>query len=335
MSLLCDHQPLCDVRLSPKGNQMISGSGVTQKSTKTVPTASPTVNGRIVSATKGFPRTPEPFLTMRVHDLGDNPSITGLCVGYERAEWRARQFVDHIMEWLPEFALNHRELRGMRSGNSVEMIRQAARRVYESKKFKARGEFGELFLHAAIRQVFGSLPAISKIYYKSARNNAVKGFDAVHVVGPADHMELWLGEAKFYSDYKRAVRDVILELDKHTRTDYLRDEFLAIRGKIDPKWSHAKKLEELLSENKSLDEVFSCACIPVLLTYDSKCVGSYSKCDEDYKRAFETEIRANHLIFGNRKLPKELRIHLILLPLDTKSKLVALLDEKLKVWQSI
>jgi hypothetical protein len=289
----------------------------------------------LISEDPGFPKTPEPFLTLRVHDLTDEPSVTGLCVGYERSEWRASQFVDHLMEWLPEFALNHTELADMHSGNMVKMIRRAARKVYESKKFKVRGEFGELFLHAAIRQVFGSLPAISKIFYKSARNNTVKGFDAVHVVGPPDEMELWLGEAKFYSDFKRAVREVVVELEKHIQTDYLRDEFLLIRGKIDPKWPHAARLEELLSENKSLDEVFLRVCIPVLLTYDSRCLGNYSTCDEAYKKAFETEIRANHLFFKNQKLPKEIRIHLILLPLETKSKLIALLDEKLRVWQSV
>jgi hypothetical protein len=282
-----------------------------------------------------FPAKPEPFLTVRIQDLSETPSLTGLCVGYERSEWRASQFVDHVMEWLPEFALNHTELSALHSGNTVKLVREAARKVYESKKFKNRGEFGELFLHAAIRQVFDSLPAISKIYYKSALNNTVKGFDAVHVVGPADDMELWLGEAKFYSDFNRAVRDVVTELQTHTTTNYLRGEFLLIRGKIDPDWPHAQALDALLNENRSLDEVFSRVCLPVLLTYDSKCLGSFSKCDQLYQKAFAQEIRANHLIFKNQKLPQEIRIHLILLPLRTKAKLIDLLDKKLKVWQSL
>jgi hypothetical protein len=106
------------------------------------------------------------------------------------------------MEWLPEFALNYSELTNVHSGNMTALVKQAAKRVYETNKFKRRGEFGEILLHAAIRQVFGSLPAISKIYYKSARNDTVKGFDAVHVVGPPEEMEVWLGEAKFYEDFK-------------------------------------------------------------------------------------------------------------------------------------
>lgn len=283
-----------------------------------------------------FPRKPAKFLEVRVHDLGDKSSVTGLCVGYERNSWRATQFARHILEWLPEFALRHSELTDIDSGNAVQLIRDAARRVYESKMFKNRGEFGELFLHAAIRQVFDSLPAISKIYYKSARNNTVKGFDAVHVVESRDGaLELWLGEAKFYSDYGNAVRDVVDELKQHTQTDFLRDEFLLLKGKIDSTWPHARALEDLLSENKSLDEVFARACFAVLLTYDSACLAQYSKCDLAYVAAFEAEIRKHYALFTSKKLPAEITVHLLLLPLHTKEVLLKELDGRLKAWQTI
>jgi uncharacterized protein DUF1837 len=288
-----------------------------------------------MSGSNGFPKRPQPFLEVRVKDLGADPTLTGLCVGYERSEWRAAQFADHVMEWLPEFALNYTELRSVQPGNMAQLMRQAAQKVYQSRRFRNRGEFGELFLHIAIRQVFGSLPAISKIYYKSASNDTVKGFDAVHVVGPPDKMELWLGEAKFFNNFNRAVRDVVDELKKHTKTNYLRDEFILIRGKIDPAWPHAPKLNELLSKNKSLDQIFTRACIPVLLTYDSDCLKEHSACDAAYKRAFEKEIREHHLHFKSQCLPRTITIHLILLPLNTKQELIRLLDNKLKTWQAI
>lgn len=278
---------------------------------------------------------PSAFLKVRVHDVTTKPSLTGLCVGYERNDWRASQFARHIIEWLPEFALKHAELTDMNSGNAVQMIRDAAKRVYQSKKFASRGEFGELFLHAAIREVFDSHPAISKIFYKTSRNDTVKGFDAVHVVGSDSELELWLGEAKFYSDIGRAVRDVVKELATHTDANYLRDEFLLIKGKIDPSWPHAKALEDLLAENKSLDEVFSKACIAVLLTYDSDCLCGHSKCDGAYETAFEAEIRRHHARFTSMALPKDVTIHLILLPLNTKKLLLTELDSKLRAWQTI
>jgi hypothetical protein len=281
-------------------------------------------------------KQPEKFLEVRVHDINVSPSITGLCVGYERGIWRASQFAQHIFDWLPEFALKDSELNGVDSSNMVSMLRNAARRVYNTEKFKNRGEFGELFLHAAIRQVFNSEPAISKIYYKTAANETVKGFDAVHVVeSPNNELELWLGEVKFYTDIGKAIDDVVSELQKHTETDYLRNEFLLIKGKIESGWKHADELKTLLSENKSLDEVFTRACIPVLLTYDSKCLSQHTVCDDAYKEAFETEIRKYYQTFKNKQLPTNITIHLILFPLNTKEILISELDNKLKAWQSL
>ncbi len=57
------------------------------------------------------------------------------------------QFAKHIIEWLPEFALKHSELTDMHSGNAVQLLRDAAKRVYESEKFENSSKFGELLLH--------------------------------------------------------------------------------------------------------------------------------------------------------------------------------------------
>ena len=106
---------------------------------------------------------PGQFLNVRIHNMDCNPSLSGLCVGYERGEWRAQQLADHVMDWLPEFALTASECATFGHQNATKLIRSAAKRVYDSKKFHKRGEFGEILLHIAIRQVFDSLPAVSKM----------------------------------------------------------------------------------------------------------------------------------------------------------------------------
>ncbi len=282
---------------------------------------------------------PQSFLEVRVHDLHLNPSLCGLCAGYERKSWRVNQFAAHLVEWLPEFALTESELNNLNSANAVSLLRRAAQIVYQSDKFKNRGEFGELLLHAAVRQVHNSIPAISKIYYKSAVNETVKGFDAVHVVDSEDGLELWLGEAKFYDDCTRAIRDVIAELKDHLETNYLKNEFLVIGGKIDESSKHASELRRLCHPNTSLDEVFSRACIPVLLTYDSNCVNTHEACDKSYCTSFIKELKTHHNNFLRKiqklDLPDELRVHLFLVPIASKAELVEKLDEKLKTWQQI
>jgi len=237
------------------------------------------------------------------------------------------------MEWLPEFALSAAECEKMSHANAVRFMRRAAKAVYDSQKFEKRGEFGELFLHIAIRQVFGSLPAISKLYYKTANNETVKGFDAVHVVGLPGELELWIGEAKFYKDISDAIREVVRELDDHTKTDYLRSEFALITNKIDDSWEHSETLKRLLDPNTSLDEVFTRTCIPVLLTYDSPVLAAHTACDDAYAAAFTEEIETYWRRFAQKDLPAELRIHLFLLPLNTKEDLIVALDKRLKQWQ--
>lgn len=138
-----------------------------------------------------------PFLTVLVHDEEILPGLTALCAGHELGEWRAKQFADYLMKWMLEFCLSYSELEGLTPLNATELIKQAASRIYQTKKFEKRGEFGELLLHAILRQVYSTIPAVSKIYYKDSANDTVKGFDAVHVVADEDSLELWLGEAKF------------------------------------------------------------------------------------------------------------------------------------------
>ncbi|MYD74906.1 MAG: DUF1837 domain-containing protein [Gammaproteobacteria bacterium] len=125
---------------------------------------------------------PPPFLVERVHELDLSPGLTGLCVGYELGSWRRDQFAEHVLEWIPEFALSWSEADGLHAGNATQLIRRAAQRVYSTDTYAKRGEFGELFLHIAIRQVFQTIPAVSKIYFKDTPNDVVKGFDCVHVV---------------------------------------------------------------------------------------------------------------------------------------------------------
>jgi len=281
-------------------------------------------------------KQPEKFLNVRVHDINAKPGLTGLCVGYERGVWRASQFAQHIFEWLPEFVLKDSEIKGIDSSNMVSMIRNAAKRVYDSEKFNNRGEFGELFLHAAVRQVFNSEPAVSKIYYKTATNDTVKGFDSVHVVeSHSGELELWLGEAKFYSNIENAISDVVKEIQKHIETDYLRKEFLLIKGKVDPNWKHAQKFNDLLSESTSLDDIFARTCIPILLTYNSDCLKNHTICDATYEKDFRIEIKKHYMTFKSKNIPNNITIHLILLPLNTKAVLISELNSKLRIWQTI
>lgn len=273
---------------------------------------------------------PPPLLRTIVKRVADMPGLAGLCAGFEGGEWRYEQLAEHIVEWLPEFALNEREFSALSGANARRALRAAAETIYKSAKYASRGEVGEILLHAIIRQEFGSVPAISKVFFKDAPNDTVKGFDAVHVVEAADGLELWLGEVKLYQDVSSAVRDVVKELHEHTRIPYLRTEFAAIWRKVDPDHPHRATLERLLAGNVTMDEVFTRLCIPVLLTYDSSTVAAHKRTDGIYEAAISAEFDKHHGRFRTANLPDEVKIILILLPMNNKAKLIERFDAKLK-----
>ena len=275
------------------------------------------------------------FFNIIIHKDDTFPDLHGVCAGFESRQWRKDQLVDYLFEYLPEFALTYSEFENLTGENVVAKMRQVVMSIYQSEKFKNRGEFGELLLHAIIRETYNTIPAISKIYYKDGPNETVKGFDAVHVVVTDDTLELWLGEVKFYNNISQAISHVIEELNQHVNVTYVRNEFIAITNKIDDKWPHADRLKTLLHHHTSLDDVFSNTCIPVLLTYDSTTLAKYdNKCDE-YVREISEEFQKFHKVFCDKLGEFPLTIHLFLFPLNTKAELINSLESKLKIWQNL
>jgi hypothetical protein len=212
------------------------------------------------------------------------------------------------------------------------MIRKAARIVYQTDKYKLRGEFGELFLHIALRQIYKSVPAISKLYWKDSVNSTVKGYDSVHVVEINKKLELWLGEVKFYSDATKAIREVVAEIKDHTGLQYMKNEIALIANKLDESSPHYTTLSKLLHPNTSLDEVFDSACIPVLITYDSEVLKSHSKGSQSYIEAMQNEVAKIQKNLSKKliKLALPIRVHLFVIPLNSKASLITKMDDSLK-----
>lgn len=275
------------------------------------------------------------MLELVLHEIGSDRSISGLCAGYEGKQWRHSALVDYLMESLPDFCLTYSEYSQIGHESAVRMIRKAAKSVYSTGKFKNRGEFGELLLHVILKTTMGTLPAVSKIYYKDSANDTVKGFDAVHVVPSETGLELWLGEVKFYEEIGSAIRDVTKELEQHLMADYLRSEFVAILNKVDRDWPHGRQLLALLDEGTSLDQVFEAFCIPVLLTYDGKTTADHDASSEAYRQALASEMRAIKEKFDRRVASVPHRIHLFLMPLKTKKILVEALHLKLEAMKAL
>jgi hypothetical protein len=279
-----------------------------------------------------FPTRPDPFLVARVREPTDDPDWQLLCAGYEDAKWRKVGLSTYLLNHLVEFAFRWSELEGLGSATALEMIDEAAKRVYTSSKPKSRGEFGELLLHAVLRSHCDSEPAMSKIFFKSGDNDTVKGFDCVHVVPRGDTLELWFGEAKFYTEVRPAIREVVEELERHLGTAYLRREFALVQSKIDANWPYAAQFRELIAKTRPIDEIFDVLRIPVLLTYDSTAVNAYDEVSPDFVAALEAEAREalDYFLERSASLPDQVRVHLLLVPVKEKAALARHLHGRLQ-----
>lgn len=262
-----------------------------------------------------------------------------MCAGYDEQRWRAKALVEHLCQWIPEWALRYGELNErLDSATLMAMSRRAALRVYTSKNFESRGEFGEIMLHAAIRQEFDTHPAISKIFFKDRSNDYVKGFDCVHVsTNDQGGLDLWLGEAKFYVRRGQAIAAVAKDLREHLTRDFLREEFALVLDKVDGAFPFADQLYDLISANRPLDEIFTSVRIPILLAYDSKTIRDHREVSTSFEEAMRADAIAASKSLSEKvednKLPRTVSIELILLPVEDKKQLTKLLDTELRNWQ--
>lgn len=210
--------------------------------------------------------------------------------------------------------------------------------IYSSPKYKNRGEFGELLLHYILKDLYKTVPAISKMYFKDGPNETVKGFDAVHVIVNSEgNLDLWLGEVKFYNNASKAISDVIPEIKEHFAQDYLLTEFIAITNKLDKESPFYDKLSKLISPDTSLDDIFERICVPVLITFNSKVIDKHTKYTTTYKEEMKAEMEKHFKQFESqfKKLGIDIEVHLFLLPLKTKETFVQILNNKLIQWQQL
>ena len=280
----------------------------------------------------------KPLLVPRVSDTGVEPKFSVFCVGYEAKQWRAEQLVrDFFRRHLSSFALNYSDWKKIDGDSAAEALSRSARMVYETDKYKRRGEFGELFLHGILRDFYKAEPAVSKIYYADGPNEVAKGFDSVHVVLNEDSgLDLWLGEAKLYESMTGAIGEIVKSLNDHVGEQFLRREFLAITNKFDVAWEHTEALSDLLDDNTSLDSIVDRLVMPVLLTYKSSAIGKYDEVCDEYKEALITEAKGAWTKF-KEKLPCDfpITVYLIVLPLEDTAKVRDLADETLRNYQSL
>lgn len=266
------------------------------------------------------------------------------------------EFVEVIINNVPEYAFAFHEDYSNTS-NIVEAVRESAKTLMKIKNvsllkkyfdegidetkwdadllddYLKTGVFGELILHFILKEFKQTIPLISKVYFKDSFCHEAHGFDSVHVSGET----LWLGEAKFYTDVKGGIRELISDLNRHLRFDYLKDQFLIIkRGLSSSLHPEKERWIKKLSETRRLDDIFKQICVPLFCIYSSSIPSQIDNAQfntiylhhiEELKKYFDEKNT-----FPNKK---NVNCVLILLPIECKKTLVKSLLEKIVYMQGI
>jgi hypothetical protein len=235
-----------------------------------------------------------------------------------------------LIEWLPDYALKEDEL-NVSHCNMYVRLKEAAVRVYSSSNYAARGEVGEITLHAICRDYFKTIPVAPRVFYLTSSNDVVKSFDMVHVrypdVGPP---ELWLGEAKFYTDPRQALDAAIASIETHIDQGFLNNEKLILGPQISKSTPRYQEVRDLLSVQTSLDELFRTAVFPVCIACNSQSALLATAHTPDYKLKLDEEIDELATRLKKSGVCSKLRIMLIYVPLQSKTKLADAFDLRLK-----
>jgi hypothetical protein len=277
-----------------------------------------------------YAHKPKRLLERLYFDESGNTVQTICCAGFELNAWRCIPFAEHLIEWLPEYALPEDEL-AVTHANMYVKLKQAAIRVYTSQKYKRRGEAGEIALHAICRDYFETLPISPRVFYKSATNDVVKAFDLVHArFPPASGVELWLGESKLYTDTKEAITEALKSVTEHLQQGFLKEQKLLLGPQIPKTVPHYDELLQLFEPQTSLDKFLQASVFVIGVLSNSGACAAATQIDDAYRAALEGEFAAIHDRLVNSGLTNSIRVLLIYVPLASKNALVDAFDAKLK-----
>ena len=133
------------------------------------------------------------------------------------------------------------------------------------------GFYGEVLLDLILRCFLNTNVILARGYlYSPIENSEVKGFDAFHLVENKDKLDLWLGEAKFYVDFKRPITDVLTKLKTSLSDDYVHNNLLALidwQDRFTTSSSRLKTILDLWEENPEINLAQQMTDHQIRLTY--------------------------------------------------------------------
>lgn len=270
----------------------------------------------------------------------DNTTVLSLANDFEDKKWRREKFENFVWDNIALTALSAKE-REKLAGKNASTLRAAAKNLRLTDKEGDIGqgsELAEIVLYGIMRNYYGALPVVPKIFYKQNAQDNAKGADSVHIVLEGnDGFSLWFGEAKFYNSIENArLASVVESVGNSLTTEKLKKENSIITNVADvdrlvENKDLAAKIKLALSPDNSMDIIKPILHIPILLLHQCSITAETKEMSDEYRE----KIRAYHLDRATAYFKKQIeeladkvakysaiKFHIILLPIPDRKELV-------------
>lgn len=271
-------------------------------------------------------------LLHRICGLDTAPIAIALCPDFAGGSWRYKRLADHVFDWLPDVALRPMERVGMLH-EPHKTLATSCRRLFDTCEPETRGEVGEVLLHAVCRQEFDTIPIVARLFYKMRTNDSVTSVDVVHLLynQASDKLELWLGEAKLYSNLADARYKALKSIEPIWDLEFLNEMKALVGPKIEASEPYAEALTWLFADETSIDRLVEKIVIPICIACDYEPTVIADSRNAAYISQIESELLNLQSYFKTR-VPVDVRVVCIFIPMDDKNKLEEAVNNKVQAF---
>ena len=273
----------------------------------------------------------------------DNKYILSLINDFEDGKWRSSKFHQFIWNNVAQTALSAEERESLVNDNlsilirSAENLRLTDQDKEECENIGRGSELAEILLYGIMKEYYGALPVVPKIFYKQSTKDNAKGADSVHIVVKDEDYTIWFGEAKFYNSFDDARFDTIIKSVATTlQTDKLKKENSIIVGvkdmdKLIQNENIRKRIKNDLNNKNSIDELKPRLHIPFLILHECNITRNQKILNDDYKEQIINYHKERVEAYFKKHIAKlkstinlyeKITFHLILFPVPCKKDIV-------------
>ncbi|GHT76159.1 hypothetical protein AGMMS50262_13590 [Bacteroidia bacterium] len=268
-----------------------------------------------------------------------NKTVLSLINDFEDGSWRYKKFQNFIWDNIIETALSKNEREKLVNQDHSRLTAAAKNlRLTDKENDIGKGsELAEIILYGIMKQHYGALSAVPKIFYKQNSQDNAKGADSVHIVLEDNNdFSIWFGEAKFYNSLEDARLDSIIEsVNNSLQTEKLKKENSIITNVSDidlvvEDENVRDEIKALLKNETSIDNLKPKLHIPILLLHECSKTKGCTELTDNYKKDIAAYHKGRAQSYFSKQISKigtihkysDITFHLILFPVPDKKAIV-------------